>query len=146
MSAEDFTPAAARALAAAADRAAEAPASEPWFLLLELIAEDEGKAADLLAVGGLATAAVRDRLAGHAPHPSPPGTLASTVDLARELARDLAGEPHARTDHLLLALLRTDDGLLGLLMGLGLNFAALEESADAARIPPLALAGPVTWE
>src|SRR5262245_24019869 len=109
---EQYTPAVARALAAATEAAAQfGPAAEPWFVFLKLIEEDEGRAAGLLARAGLAPATARERLGQAPPRPVPPGTLATALADARTLALELSGESVPGSDHLLLALVRAHTGL-----------------------------------
>src|SRR5205807_122485 len=75
---DQYTPAVARALAAATAAAVQAGATaEPWFLFLKLIEEEEGRAAGLLAQAGVSPAEARDRLGRLPPRHATAGTIAA---------------------------------------------------------------------
>jgi thiamine-phosphate pyrophosphorylase len=151
----EWTPAVTRAFQAAQQEARCRGAADvgPEHLLHGLLAEEEGRAAILLADGGTDLARLRQALADRpaAGPPSPaeaalpfgPGTR-SALDAARELAHDR----DVGSDAVLLALLRADAGLRDLLASCGLAFPRLEAAVVAAAGPapeldePLALLEP----
>src|SRR5262249_35803879 len=102
---------------------------QPVHLLLGLIEEEEGRAAELLTRAGLLPDAVGTALAAFparpdtstrdAPVPLHPVTQA-VLDQARQLAGELSANRTVATEHLLLALLRGDDTLRHKLEALGL--------------------------
>jgi thiamine-phosphate pyrophosphorylase len=148
---EPYTPAVARALEAAPELARRAAAAwvEPVHLLLGLLQEEEGRAALLLAGAGLAPAEAVRALSPTGDVPPPAGVpvysglTELTLAAARELAYELTNEPTVASEHLLLAVLRTDDALRHTLGGLGLTFARLEEEVLATQAPPLQLDEPL---
>ncbi len=149
---EPYTPAAARALEAAAGWARRhgAAAVEPVHLLEALLEEEEGRPAALLAGAGLPAAdALRALTADAAPPvvdapPLPRSDLADEVIRgARGLAHETFGERTVATEHLLLALFHQDEALRRSLEGLGLSFRALEDAILAMRGPPLQLDEPL---
>jgi thiamine-phosphate pyrophosphorylase len=149
---EPYTPAVARAIAAAPAWALRHGADPvaPLHLLLGLAQEEEGRASALLAGAGLAPARVfawagLEPAALRGGEDSPPLGPAAQDALAeaRGLARETFGERSIASEHLLLALLRSDAGLRAALEGLGLAFARLEESVLSALGPPLHLEEPL---
>ena len=154
----NVTPAVARALEAAQERARRLDATEvqPQHLLLSLLDEEEGKAALLLARFGASATVIKQRLADHSraepglPSATPVRLNQKTQEIlqdARETATDLAGDSTIASDHVMLALLRRDDALREKLVSLGLEFAKLESELTSARttLPldePLLLAEP----
>ena len=66
--------------------------------------------------------------------------------LARDLARELAGESEVSGEMLLLALLRTDDSLRRDLEVMGLHMAGLEDELNASRVPPLQVDEPLNLD
>src|SRR5437868_5359627 len=112
----DLTPAVARALDAAQHQAVRlgAAAVQPEHLLHGLLAEEEGRAAVLLAGAGLDVAAARQRLAGRAalaaahpaevPLPLSPQTHA-VLRHARQLAGALSADRTLASDQVVVALL-----------------------------------------
>jgi thiamine-phosphate pyrophosphorylase len=148
---EPYTPAAARALEAAPELARRAGAEliEPLHLLLGLLQEEEGRVARLLGGAGLAPADAVRALSPAGDVPSPSGTphysglTELTLAAGRDLAYELTNEPTVASEHLLLAVLRTDEALRRSLEGLGLAFARLEEEVLATRAPPLHLDEPL---
>jgi thiamine-phosphate pyrophosphorylase len=148
---EPYTPAAARALEAAPEfaRRAGSASIDPVHLLLGLLQEEEGRAARLLTEAGLAPAeAVRalSHEAGAAPSEDLPrysGLTELTLAAGRELAYELTNEPTVASEHLLLAVLRTDAALRRSLEALGLASARVEEAVLATQAPPLQLDEPL---
>jgi thiamine-phosphate pyrophosphorylase len=137
----EWTPAVARAVHAAQRHAFHSNAAEvvPMHLLLGLVEEEEGKAAQLLTAAGLSLDHVR--------RPLPPGTEASLPPLgvaarailthANSLARELEGEAIVSGPAVVLALLRRDEDLRRLLESEGLDFGRLERTFHAEGEPPL---------
>jgi thiamine-phosphate pyrophosphorylase len=150
---ENVTPAVARALDDACTHARLGGAAEvqPLHLLLALLAEMEGIAAQALGNAGLDF----DRFFARYP-PSRGGMLplgeavvplsASTQHLLRD-ARSLAGElccdRIVTSEQLVFALLRHDEGLRTDLETLGLNFGRLEANILDPEDPPLSLDEPL---
>jgi thiamine-phosphate pyrophosphorylase len=148
-----MTPAAACALELARQLARQAGASDlqPVHLLQSLLAEEEGRAADLLNRAGLPVSAVKFDFR----EVSPPAVESrqtpvplhlwtqQIVDQAREVAVQYSGERTIATDHLLLALLRHEKTLCQELVNQGLNLAKLELILIAAQAPSLELDEPL---
>ncbi len=149
------TPAVARALEAAQRwaRARRAPAVTPRHLFLGLLDESEGRPVAWLTAHGLDLAAWRARqtIPDESASAIPPGSEPLPFDLDAERARQQAhglarsgtADNVVTTDHLLLAILETDDDLRHELEAAGLRFAALEQEYQAAHSEPLALASPL---
>jgi thiamine-phosphate pyrophosphorylase len=142
----DYTPAVSRALQAAQECARRSGATDvqPLHLLEGLLAEQEGRAALLLARGKLSVATVKQVFAGQqtiptAPTIGPPLPLNTKTQAivydARELAADLTGDSTIASDHVMLALLRRDESIRQKVVALGLDLAALE-SEMASPSPP----------
>jgi thiamine-phosphate pyrophosphorylase len=148
----DLTPAAARALEAGLARALAGGAAgvEPGHVLLGLLDEDEGRAYLLAAAAGLDAAAYR-RAHDRAPAGPPPAGASlplhplarSALTQARWLSRDVAGEATVAGEFLLVALLRTDEGLRRALEAHGLRFAELEAAVVPPPAPPLPMDEPL---
>lgn len=149
---ERYTPAVARALEAALAWAGRHGALEirPLHLLEGLLEEQEGRAAALLAAGGLAPEIALTALTVGTAEEAPPGVelpfSASAEQIlasAREVARDLFGERTVASEQLLLALVREDDDLRRSLESLGLAADRLEADILADLGPPLRLDEPL---
>jgi thiamine-phosphate pyrophosphorylase len=147
----NITPAVRRALHAA-QRWAAASELQPIHLLLGLLEEEEGRAAELLTRAGVDIAAARVKLgegqaaAGPAPVDLPlqlSPVLRAVWDRAWTLAAELAADRALATEHLLLALLAEDSTVRRSLQALGLNFAQLEAAVLSAAGPPLRLEEPL---
>lgn len=104
-------------------------------LLLGLIREDEGIAAQALRSVGVTLEAVREKVeeaggtAGKAPSPSPPFTprTKKVLELSLREAMQL-GHSHIGTEHLLLALLREGEGVgAQVLVSLGADLARVRQ-------------------
>jgi thiamine-phosphate pyrophosphorylase len=116
-----------------------ADAVTPFHLLCGLLAEEEGRAADLAQSAGLGLAAFR------ATWPTPAEELIdevatsascrAAIDLAHELAVDLTGERTLSSEPLLIALLRIDSELAADLGQFGLSLPRLEASVQAVKPP-----------
>jgi thiamine-phosphate pyrophosphorylase len=149
----ELTPAVTRALEAAQAWASFLGAAEvePAHLLLGLVHEEEGRPALLLAGAGLERAQAHDLLAAGRTEPPPPAeaglpesaALQASLRGARELARDVFGDPTVTSERLLLAVLQTDTALRQSLEARGLAFARLEGDLLAALGPPLRLDEPL---
>jgi thiamine-phosphate pyrophosphorylase len=137
----EWTPAVARAVYAAQRFAIHANAAEvvPMHLLLGLVEEEEGRAAQLLTAAGFPL----DRLRRPLPPPTeaslPPLGEAARVILtyAQALAREVEGEPTVSGPAVVLALLRRDEALRRFLETGGLDFGRLERTIHAEGEPPL---------
>jgi thiamine-phosphate pyrophosphorylase len=149
---EPYTPAVERALTAAAELARRegSAKAKPLHLLLGLLQEEEGRAAQLLGGAGLAPAEARRALTEIGPSPLeavevPPESTSTqqVMAAARELAEELSGERTIATEHLLLAALRADVGIRCCLVRCGLAYARLEASVLATQAPPLRLDEPL---
>jgi thiamine-phosphate pyrophosphorylase len=137
----EWTPAVARAAQAAQRYALQSNAAEagPFHLLLGLIEEEEGKAAQLLAAAGFALDRFRRPLPAPTDVPLPPlGADAKAIlSHASFLARDLEGEPVVSSAAVLVTLLRRDEELRRALEADGLEFGRLERAIVVEAGPPL---------
>lgn len=140
----NFTPAVGRALAAARSWAGQAGrfVVTPGDWLAALLLEDEGRAAVLLAAAGLDLAAYRAELALPAPAADPPElpldrAAQAGVVAAYDVALDLDGESTISGAALALGLLRTAEPLRVALARHGLDYARLEASLAASKLPPI---------
>src|SRR5258708_5229047 len=134
----DMTPAVLRALALARTWAELGRvAVEPRHVLLGLLEEDEGRAADLLRQEGAEPATVRMALWDGSAAPTllapdltrPERAVAGLehwLHRARHVAVDLSGEPTPSSEHLLVAVLREDPRLAQSLESVGVTLARLE--------------------
>jgi thiamine-phosphate pyrophosphorylase len=147
----ESTPAVSRALQAAARYARSASSAEvrPVDLLHALLEEEEGRAATLAVAAGLdwhayrqSSPIVTEPISPEPGLPLHPRSVAA-LGVAREVARELAGDPTVSGDALLPALLRADPGLAALLEPLGLRLAALEAALQTETEPPLQLEAPL---
>ena len=126
---DDISPAVERALEAARKQAGDAPLNAV-HILLALIADDEGRAAQAVVEAGGDLAAVRGALAAQPPLP---------FDLAAVLtgARDVAGERDETTvtsEFLLVGLVRAGEPLHAPLRRAGVRVDQLTQSADRAPL------------
>lgn len=126
---DDISPAVERALEAARKQAGDAPLNAV-HIVLALIEDDEGRAAQALVEAGGDLAAVREALAAQTPLP---------FDLAAVLtgARDVAGERDETTvtsEYLLVGVVRAGEPLHGPLRRAGVRVERLIRSADRAPL------------
>lgn len=148
-----LTPAAERALAAATSWAARVGSAEvqPSHVVLGLLDEEEGRAAQMLGAHGLAPERARHALAvaaaGTAATPdTAPALAAATQRLlvqARALTADTSRDRTVATEQLLLAALGVDSDLRQTLEDLGLAVADLETGLRAEQQPALPLDEPL---
>jgi thiamine-phosphate pyrophosphorylase len=144
----ETTPAVARALDAARTAAAAdgAVAVGPRHVLAGLLAESDGRAASWLREHGLNVARWQVPAAGSA-HTVPDLPFAPAAARALDAARSLAWSDTAdhvvTSDHVILALLRTDQEVAGLLRENGLNSDSLEASYGSVHAAPLSLHEPL---
>jgi thiamine-phosphate pyrophosphorylase len=149
----DLTPAVARAFDAAQHQAVRLGAAEvqPEHLLHGLLAEEEGRAAVVLASAGLDVAAARQRLAGNAAAtahpPETPLPLSPRIHVVLRHAGQLAGAVSAdrslASDQVVVALLCEDEALRQQLDALGLSFDWLQNAARPALAAPLPMDEPL---
>jgi thiamine-phosphate pyrophosphorylase len=143
----EWTPAVARAVNAAQRFAIQANASEvvPMHLLLGLVEEEEGRAAQLLTTAGFPLHRLRRPLPPPTDVSLPPLGAAAHAILsdAHLLARELEGEPVVSGSAVVLALLRRNEDLRHLLEADGLDFGRLERTIQAEGEPPLELHEPL---
>lgn len=134
----DVTPATARALEAAARwaRHESAPAVQPTHLLLGLLEEEEGRAAQLLREAGVALEQLRS---GDRPPHEPGASLPFARDVreillaASTVAASLSNDPSIASEHLLFALLLQDETVRGRLQTQGLDWPGLEATIREAQ-------------
>jgi thiamine-phosphate pyrophosphorylase len=124
----DLTPAVDRALVAAARWACRlgSATADPSHLLLGLLDEEDGRAAEFLRTLGLQPTAIRTALA---PNPQPIDGLANLADRTRELlglARNLAVDDEVSGDTVVLSILAHEPSLRRELEALGLIWQPLE--------------------
>ena len=150
----DLTPAVLRALQSAEHWACLLGATEvePAHLLYGLLEEPEGRAAGVLIRAGVAIADARRRLEDSTPagksHPPgtplPMGTRTERVlGSAHVLARETSPDRAVASEHVLLAILRTEASLCRLLESLGLGLESLEAAVAGAAPPALGPASSV---
>lgn len=140
----ELTPAVARALEWAQRRAGHSGVTEvpPLYLLHALLAEEEGRATELVQAAGLDAPAFRASfaVADFSPSSEPVPEIAlhprahSALFAARELARELSGEGIVASEALLLALLRADETLPAELASFGLRLDDLEQHILSQRL------------
>jgi thiamine-phosphate pyrophosphorylase len=105
--------------------------------------EEEGRAATLLVQAGIALAEVKQALSTQtvklacSPVVGADGDLAEVFQSAAELAVDLSGERIIASEHLLICLLRSDEGLRRQLEEWGLHWTRLESTVVAGGVAPL---------
>jgi thiamine-phosphate pyrophosphorylase len=146
----EWTPAVSRAFqdAQADARRLGAPAVEPDHLLHGLLAEEEGRPAEVLARAGVDLARLRQALAERsADGPAPPGAeplpFGPRTRSALDAARDLPFGRDVPSEAVLLALLRAEAPLRGLLESCGLDWPGLEGAILAEQGPPPELEEPL---
>ena len=150
----DLTPAVLRALQSAERWACSLGATEvePAHLLYGLLEEPEGRAAGVLIRAGVAIADARRRLEDSTPagksHPPgtplPMGTRTERVlGSVHVLARETSPERAVASEHVLLAILRSEANLCRLLEPLGLALESLEAAVAGAAPPALQLDEPL---
>lgn len=150
----EMTPAVVRALDAARAAAAAdgAPAVEPPHLLAGLLADPDGRAASWLTEHGLDVQAGRGRRASAKvpagttgePGATPPFAPAvhRAIDEAASLARSGTADHVVTSDHLILGLIRADDGLRDRMRQDGLRVDDLEAAYADQFAAPLSLDAP----
>jgi thiamine-phosphate pyrophosphorylase len=111
-------------------------------LLIELIAEEDGRAAVLLAKHGLAREGALERLAGLK---SSGISVDRLIADARALAREHEGEGTVTSEFFLLTLLEIDATAAAVLDELGLNRANLEGEITGATAQALPLPEPILF-
>jgi thiamine-phosphate pyrophosphorylase len=143
----EWTPAVARAVSAAQRFAQYDHSAEvlPAHLLLGLIEEEEGKAAELLNGAGLPLGRVRRPVPSPTEEPLPPlsADAHAVVALALSLARDHEGESVVSSSAVLHALLRREERLRRSLEADGLDVDRLERAIRAQSEPPLEMHEPL---
>src|SRR5580658_9878531 len=109
---EQFTPAVQRAHQAAREWARRLGHDQPTpaTVLLGLLDEEEGQAAQILIRSGAALPNIRESLSRRAPNDDE-ATILSVQAAAARLARELGGERTVKSEHLLLALLQVSQSL-----------------------------------
>ncbi len=147
-----MTPAAERALATAARWAAGLGETSlrPFHLLLALLDEEEGRAAELLRRAGMAPAAARALLTPHLSFGALPPFRAvsnsreteSALLRAREVAVEVSADRTVATEHLLLAVLQAESDLARTLVAGGLDLHALEKQVLPNEAPTSAWRNP----
>jgi thiamine-phosphate pyrophosphorylase len=125
---------------------------EPQHLFRGLLAEAEGRASLLLTAAGLDLSHCRthfqsdskghDRKQAEKPL-SPNSATESALQTARRFAIEFSPDRIIASEHVLLAILRTDQQLRELLTSWSLDFARLENSIFAERAQPLPVDEPL---
>ncbi len=145
-----LTPAAERALAAAAQWAARRGEAEvrPLHVVLGLLDEEEGRVAQLLGLADTNLSTARRELAGELAGPATgPIELGRDAEAllraARELAGDISAERMVSTEHLFLVAVRADAALRRDLDRLGVAWRAVEAAVLADAQPVLRLEEPL---
>jgi hypothetical protein len=145
-----FTPRARNVVVAAQEeaRAAGNPEIAPAHLVLGLLGDPAGLAAQALVAQGLSLAAVRQSAAAALPPAA--GEMPALVPFDGQAKKALEltfrqalrlGHNYVGTEHILLALLELEDGS-GLLAGLGVDRAAVEAHVSAAVAAAVAASQP----
>lgn len=154
MSLPELTQAAARAIQAACLLASQEnlPEASPRHVLSGLLAEEEGRAAELLALAGVPASALATFRCPAMPAPvdDPPGMLPppgeavhSILVRARALSIDLVGERTVASEYILLASLEADCALLHDLLGKGLDRSRLDQAIRREDTSALVLEQPL---
>lgn len=154
MSLPELTQAAARAIQAACflARCENLPEASSRHLLSGLLAEEEGRAAELLASAGVPASALAALRTGmpilpedeSLPILSSPGEILRSILLrARTLSIDLVGERTVASEYILLASLETDRALLDDLLGLGLDRSLLDQAIRREDTSAIAMEQPL---
>ena len=134
-----FTPRARNVVVAAQEEARAGSSAEitPAHLTLGLLAEPEGLAVHLIASQGVTPETLRRKVVAELPAPSESVPALIPFDAATKKALELTfrealrlGHNYVGTEHILLALLEAEGGE-GVLVGLGLDKQAVEETLTA---------------
>jgi thiamine-phosphate pyrophosphorylase len=143
---EETTPAVQRAREAAENWARRLGHSSAGTtaLLLGLLEEEEGQAAQLLIKFGGELQAVRERLAS-LDLKDEPSAARSVREAAGQLARELSGERTIRSEHFLLALLKVSKALRDTLLALGVAVDEIESAVQSDSVGPLSLDEPLEF-
>jgi thiamine-phosphate pyrophosphorylase len=112
------------------------------MLLIELIAEEDGRAAILVVKHGLAWGPALERLGGMQ---SPGISIQQLIADARALAREHEGEGTVTSEFFLLALLDTDEAAAQVLADFGLNRDNLEGEITGNSAPVLPMSEPILF-
>jgi thiamine-phosphate pyrophosphorylase len=115
------------------------------WLLLELIAEEDGRAATLLARHGLQRTLVQKELTAETPSTGIV-PIDAIVAEARAISRECDMEGTATSEYFLLAVFRNASALIPILAKLGLDLAGLEREVLGEGHPPLEMAEPIQFE
>jgi thiamine-phosphate pyrophosphorylase len=137
---DQCSPAVWRAIESVAARDPERRELSCSALLLELIAEEDGRTAVLLARHGMARESAIERLSGVN---SPDVAVEKLIADARALAREHESEGTVTSEFLLLTLLETDIASAKVLVELGLNRAGLLGEIKGATAPVLPMSEPI---
>jgi thiamine-phosphate pyrophosphorylase len=143
---EETTPAVQRAFAVAEDWAKQLGCSTigPTALLLGLIEEEEGHAAQLLIKNGATLHSIRERLL-QATLDGETDSVLTVQATASQLARDLNGERTIRSEHLLLALLHASQSLRDALADFGVSLNQIESEIKTVSDELLSLDEPLEF-
>jgi thiamine-phosphate pyrophosphorylase len=143
---EQSTPAVQRAFQSAEEWARRLGQERPGpvALLLGLLDEEEGQAAQRLAQAGAAFPAIRERLLQFAIDDKAADILSIHAAAAR-LARDLTGERTVHSEHLLLALLQVSQPLRDALSKLDVAVLEIESAVKHEDTQPLSLDDPLEF-
>ncbi len=137
---EQCSPAVWRAIESVAAREPHRRDLSCSALLLELIAEEDGRTSVLLARHGMVRESAIERLTGVK---SPNMPVEKLIADARALAREHEGEGTVTSEFLLLTLLETDADSAEVLVELGLNRAGLLGEITGAAAPALPMPEPI---
>jgi thiamine-phosphate pyrophosphorylase len=137
----DWSAAAVRALDAAKLWAQRRSSAQPrsLHLLLGLLDENEGRAADLMGKHGLKPEAALSLLSSLPEAGISVTNVDALLQVAVKLAVDRFGEASVRSEHLLLAILQEDVGLRARLETAGLRVTELEDTLAGKSEPALAV-------
>jgi thiamine-phosphate pyrophosphorylase len=147
----EYTPAVERALELAqhwARQANSAPTAVDLFLAL--IEEEESRAAQLLLRAGVSAAQARACMRAQAVSAGETPSVLSLLGQARDLALTMGGERTVGSEHVMLALLRSET-IQAPLRARGLDLSRIEDALHASPRPtlkledPLDLAEPAEW-
>ncbi len=131
-----LTPAADRALASMPEWAKRLghDSATAMHLLLALLDDEEGRAAQLIARAGLEVGAVR-QVVQSVELRDLLQTTDSIVALARGITRDSSGDDDCRSEHLLVAILQSEPAIRSKLEHAGFREAAITDAVLAPRAP-----------
>lgn len=139
---EQCSPAVWRSIEAVMARHSTGQEAACSHFLMELVADEEGRAAVLLSRHGMVRAAALERL------PSIASTAIGADRLvadARALAREHDGEGTVTSEFFLLALLDADAEIANLLAECGLNRSALIGEITGSTVPILSMSEPIQF-